>query len=120
MSPGGLIERRNANETMNAGFGGQQAVGVFTFNSERNALQSRFLTWLILEHFRFEAALLGPLEIHAQQHLGPVLRFGAACARMNRANSVAAIVVAAEQHFSLGLGEFVFELFNQRMELVDR
>src|SRR3954454_2908317 len=102
MTPGRLIKRRNANETVNAGFRGQQTIGVFTFNSERNALQSRFLAWLILEHFGFELALLGPLEIHAQQHLGPVLRLGAARAWMNRANSVAAIVVAGEQHFRFG------------------
>src|SRR6185369_11272554 len=98
MSPGRLIKRRDTDEAMDAGFSSQKAVGVFTFNSERNALQSRFLAWLILEHFGFEAALLGPLEIHAQQHLGPVLRFGAPGARMNGANSVAAIVIAGEQH----------------------
>src|ERR1044072_3664295 len=103
MSPRRLIEWRDADEPVNAGFGSQQAVRIFTFDSECNALQSSFLAWLILEHFGFEAALLGPLEIHAQQHLGPVLRLGAARARMNRANSVAAIVVAGEQHFRFGL-----------------
>src|ERR1044072_4627960 len=105
MPPRGLIERRDAHEAVNAGFGSQQAIRVFTFDSACNALQSRFLAWLILEHFGFEAALLGPLEIHAQQHLGPVLRLGASRARMNRANSVAAIVVAGEQHFRFGYAE---------------
>src|SRR3569832_1324362 len=109
MSSRGLIERRNADEAVNTRFRGQKAVSVFIFNSQRNALQSRFLAWLILEHFGFEAALLGPLEIHAQQHLGPVLRFGATGARMNRANSVAAIVVAGAQRFRFGLAQLVFE-----------
>src|SRR6185369_12938726 len=111
MSPRRLIERRNANEAVNACFRGEQAVGVFTFNSECNALQSCFLAWLILEHFGFEATLLGPLEIHAQQHLGPVLRFGATSARVNRANSIAAIVVAGEQHFRFGLAQLMLEPF---------
>src|SRR5215213_2624738 len=109
MSPRRLVKRRDADEAVYAGFGSQQAVGVFTFDSEYNALQSRFLSRLIFEHFSFEAALLGPLEIHAQQHLGPVLRLGAARARMNRANRVAAIVVAGEQHFRFGLAQIVFE-----------
>src|SRR5829696_6209368 len=109
MPPGRLIEWRDANQAMNAGLGREQAVGVFTFNSERNALQSRFLARLILEHFGFESALLGPLEIHAQQHLCPVLRFGATGARMDRANSVAAIVVAREQHIRFGLAQVAFE-----------
>src|ERR1044072_3742508 len=109
MPPRRLIEWRDADEAVNAGFGSQQAVGVFTFDSECNALQSCFLAWLILEHFSFEAALLAPLEIHAQQHLGPVLRLRAARARMNGANSVAPIVVAGEQHFRFGLAQVVFE-----------
>src|SRR5689334_14192859 len=108
MPPRSLIEWRDANEAVDTGFGRQQAVGIFTFNSERNALQSSFLAWLILEHFCFEVALLGPLQIHAQEHLGPVLRFGATGARMNRANRVAAIVVASEQHFRFGLAQIVF------------
>src|ERR1041384_6551404 len=88
MSSRCLIEGRDANEAVDAGFSSQKAVGVFTFHSERNALQSRFLAWLILEHFGLEAALFGPLEIHAEQHLGPVLRFGATRARMNRADAL--------------------------------
>ena len=42
--------------------------------------------------------LLGPLQIHAQQHLGPILRFGSARARMNRADGVELIVLARQQH----------------------
>src|SRR5215213_4543889 len=103
MSPRCLIKRRDADQAVYAGFGSQQPVCVFTFNSECNALQSCFLARLILEYLGFESPLLGPLEIHAQQHLSPVLRFGATRARMDRANSVAAIVVAGEQHFSFGL-----------------
>src|SRR6185312_14006555 len=98
MSPRGLIKWRYPDQPVYSGFGCQQPVGIFAFNSERNALQSSFLAWLILEHFSLEAALLGPFEIHAQQHLGPVLRLSAACARMNSANSVATIVIAGEQH----------------------
>jgi hypothetical protein len=99
--------------TVDSGFCGQQSVGIFAFDSECHTLQSGFLTWLILEHFRFEVALFGPLEIHAQQHLGPILRFGAARARMNGANRVATIVVAGEQHFGLGLAQIVLKAFNQ-------
>src|SRR5678816_4808411 len=119
MPPCRLIKWRDADESVDAGFSSQQAVGVFTFNSECNALQSRFLAWLILEHFRFEAALLGPLEIHTQQHLGPVLRFGATGAGMNRANRVAAIVVAGEQHLRLGLAQLMLKPLKQRLQLFD-
>src|SRR5690349_4068938 len=103
MSPCCLVKRRDTDEPVHTGFGGQQPVGVFAFNSERHVLQSGFLARLILEYFSLKAALLGPLQIHAQQHLGPILRFGAARTRMNRAYSITTIVVAGEQHFSLSL-----------------
>src|SRR5215217_3083331 len=80
MAPGCLIKRRDTHQPVHSGFGSQKPVGVFAFNSERYTLQSSFLAGLILEHFSFEATLLGPLQIHAQQHLGPILRLGAACA----------------------------------------
>src|SRR5688500_4994960 len=105
MSPCRLVKRRDADQTVYAGFSSQQPVGVFAFDSERHTFQSSFLAWLILEHFSLEATLLGPLEIHAQQHLGPVLRFGATRARMNRADGVATIVVAGQQHLSLSLAQ---------------
>src|SRR5215217_5065266 len=113
MAPGCLIKRRDTHQPVYSGFGRQKPVGVFAFNSERYTLQASFLAWLILEHFSFESALLGPLEIHAQQHLGPILRFRATRARMNRANSVTAIVVAGQEHFSLSLAQIVLKALDQ-------
>src|SRR5829696_4430234 len=120
MPPCCLIKRRDTHQPVNSGFGSQKPVGVFAFNSERYTLQSSFLARLILEHLSFESTLLGPLEIHAQQHLGPILRFGAARARMNGANSVTAIVVAGQKHFSFSKREVVFKALKQRMEFLER
>jgi hypothetical protein len=39
---------------------------------------------------------------------------------MNGANSVAAIVVASQQHFSFRLAQFVFESLKQRLQLFNR
>ena len=120
MTACGLVKGRDADEPVDSGFCGQQSVGVFAFDSECHTLQSGFLTWLILEHFSFESTLLGPLEIHAQEHLGPVLRFGTTRARVNGANSIAAIIFAAEQHFRLGLAQVVFEPREQRLQFLER
>src|SRR5215813_15247811 len=98
MTTSSLIEGRDSHQAMNARLGCEQPVGIFTFNSECNAFQSRFLSRLIVDNLRLEAALLGPLEIHAQEHLGPVLRFSAARSRMDRAYCIERVVIAGQQH----------------------
>ncbi len=50
-----------------------------------------------VEHRHLEALALRPADVHPQQHLGPVLRFGAAGAGMDGQHGVAA-VVGALQH----------------------
>jgi hypothetical protein len=44
----------------------------------RRTLDPCNLTRRNFEHLGLEAMALGPTQIHAQQHLGPVLRLGAA------------------------------------------
>src|SRR6185503_12705620 len=108
MPPGGLVKWRDPNQPVNSSFCCEQSVGVFAFDSECHTLQSGFLTWLILEHFGFETTLLGPLEIHAEQHLSPVLGFSSTRARVDRTNRVTTIVIAGEQHFCLSLAQVMF------------
>ena len=56
-----------------------------------------------------EAALLGPAQVRAEQHLGEVLRVGAARVGLDRDDRVARVVLAAEERvllepFQLGAG----------------
>jgi hypothetical protein len=115
-----LIKRRNPNEPVNSGFRRKQPVRILAFNSERHAFQPSFLAWLIFENFSFESSLFGPLQIHSQEHLSPILRLGTTRARVNRANRVAAIVFSRQQHFRFRLAQVVFELGQQRLEFLYR
>ena len=119
MSPGGLIERRDAHQTMHAGFGRQQSVRIFAFDFESHALDARLLGGLIVDNLRFETAPLRPLQIHAQEHLSPILRFGPASAWMNRANGVAQIVLACQKRFGLDLADFMIETTEHLAQLID-
>ena len=74
----------------------QQAVGVVARHRDRRALDPRLVAGLVVDDVALEAAALGPLEVHAQQHLGPVLRLGAARARVDGDDRVRAVVLAAE------------------------
>src|SRR4249920_2682021 len=55
----------------------------------------------MIDDFPLEPAALGPAQVHAQQHLGPVLRLGAPRARVNRDDGVLSIVLAAEHLLDL-------------------
>ena len=59
------------------------------------------LTLLHLVDLDVEALRLGPARVHAQQHLRPVLRVGAARAGVDLADRVALVVLAAEQRAQL-------------------
>ena len=50
-------------------------------------------------------AALGPAQVHAQQHVGPVLGVGAALARLDLADGVVLVVLAGEQAAQLELVE---------------
>ncbi len=106
---------------MDAGFGRQQPVGVVAGDGERGALEPGLVARLIVDHLALEAAALRPAQVHAQQHLGPVLRLGAAGARMNRDDGVLAIVLAAEHLLDLAGLHFLVERVERLRELgVDR
>src|SRR5262245_22526396 len=59
-----LIERRDAHQSVHAGFGGEQSICVFTLDFNGHAFDPSFFTGLIVDDFSFEAAPLSPLEIH--------------------------------------------------------
>ena len=82
---------------MNSDFTGQIPIGILAVDDERRGFNSRFFARLLVVHFRLEPLKLGPAQVHAQQDLRPVLRLGAARARMDRHDGVARIVVAGEQ-----------------------
>ena len=84
------VERRDPDEAVHAALGGEEPVGVLAAGDERGGLQAGLLPLGRLLHLGREAARLGPAQVHAQQHLGPVLRVGAAGAGAHGDDGVAA------------------------------
>ena len=99
--PRRLVERRDPHETMHADLGRQQTVRVVAGDRQRHALEPGFVAGLIVDHLALEAATLHPAQVHAEEHLGPVLRLGAARAGMDGDDGVLAIVLAAEHLLDL-------------------
>ena len=91
-----LVERRNPHQPMDAGLAAQQPESIIAGDGEGRRLDAGFFAVLIVVHLGLKALLFGPAQIHAQQHLGPVLRFRPASARMNRHDSVQRIGFARQ------------------------
>ena len=91
------VERADAHQPMHARFALQIAVSIAAVNAHHHALDARFFAFAAVKHFDFVAVLLRPAQIHALQHRRPVLRLGAARARVNGEDRVLVVVGAGEQ-----------------------
>jgi len=115
-----LIKRRNAHQPMHAGFGRQQTIRIFALDFKSHALDAGFLARLIIDNFGLESSALGPLDVHAQEHLSPILRFRSARPGMNGADRIAGIVFPGQKRLGLRLQDFVLESLEQRPYLSQR
>src|SRR5690242_16852020 len=78
MATRGLVEWRNADEAVHSGFSGKQPIGILAFHADRDGLEPSALARLRIDHRSMKTLALTPAQIHAQEHLRPVLRFRAA------------------------------------------
>ena len=92
---------------MYADFALEETKGILAVHRKRRRLQARFFARLIVIENRFETLALCPSQIHAQQHVSPILRLGAARAGVDRHDGVARIVFPREQRLGF---EFIEEI----------
>ena len=90
---------------MHAALAPEQAVRVPTLDRERRGADPGLRARRHFEDLRGEAASLRPSQVHAQQHVGPVLRVGAAGTGVHRADRVAVVVLTREQREQLEVAE---------------
>ena len=82
---------------MHAALGGQQPVGETPAHDEGRREQPGLLALGLFVQLDLEAAALGPALVHAQHHLGPVLRVGAPGPRVHLDHGVALVVLTREE-----------------------
>ena len=82
---------------------GERAVGERPLDREGGRLDAGLLRVLGVEDVEPEVVALGPAGVHAQQHLGPVLRVDPARTRVDLHQGVALVVVAGQQRADLEL-----------------
>jgi len=100
------VERGETHEAVHALLAAQPAVGVRSAQLDGGVLDARLVAQGAVDHVGLDAVTLRPAQVHALEHLGPVLRLGAAGAGEDLQDGVAVVV---------GTGEGVLEL--ERIEL---
>ena len=101
----GLIERRDAHKAVHAGFSRKQSVGVFSDELDRCGLDARFFAGSFVEDGGVDSFAFRPSQIHAQEHGGPVLGFGAPGAGLDGHDGVEVIGFAGEKRSGLELAD---------------
>src|SRR5581483_6428319 len=101
MPPVARVKRRLAYQPMHAGFGAQPAVGVFALHLDAGTLDSRDLTRIGVNDFAREAASRAPAQVHAQQHLRPVLSLGPAGTGLDVEEGAVRVHLLVEHAFEL-------------------
>ena len=98
------VKGRDAHQAVHAGLGLRPAVGIVARNREGDGFYARFFAVLVVEDLRCIADLLGPAQIHAHEHLGPVLGLGAARAGMDGDDGVGQILFSHKERRHFGRG----------------
>ena len=115
------VEGTDPHQAMDAGFSLQVAVSHRAANGHRGAVDAGFFVVLAVQQFDLVAAILGPLDVHPQQHLGPIVGVGAAVAGVDGEDGPFVVVRTAEQglgfqldHLPLQRSQFLLQLAFQR------
>ena len=111
------VERADAHEPVHAALGLGVAVGVFALEQQRRLRDARLVAGQHILHLDREAAALGPAVVHAEEHVGPVARFGAARARLDAEDGVVAVELAAQETLQLDPVEIRGERGDRLVEL---
>src|SRR6266446_9098837 len=91
------VERGDPHQAMHAVLRGKHAVRETPVNDERRAFDAGLVAFLPLDDVDLERVSLRPAQVHAEQHLGPVLRFRSTRAGVQRDDRIALVVFTGEQ-----------------------
>src|SRR5690242_10838211 len=90
---------------MDASLRAKPAVGAASLDLDRDALQPGLLALLLVDDLGREPMALGPSQVHAKQHLGPIRRLGAPRTGADRQDRRSLVMVATEQQGGALAGE---------------
>src|SRR5690606_20785291 len=114
------VEGGLAYQTVNAGLGAQPAEGILAVDVNGGALDAGNLAGGDFHHLDIESLVLAPAQVHAQQHLGPVLRLGAAGTGLDVDESAIGVHLAGEHAAEFQLLQLSAEAVKFAVDLVEQ
>ena len=122
-----LVERGQAHQAVVAALTLEVAVGVLAAQRDRHALVASLFALGEVQDLGLILVALAPAQVHAHEHLGPVLGVDAAQADRDRHDRVRAVVRAIQAQLELELvdlfGElvlFALRLLQDRLVIFER
>ena len=106
----GRVERTHPHETVRAGLDAERAERVGRVDLECRGLDARFLRVRRVHHGHRILVLLGPPQVHAQEHLREVGGIHSPGTRADRDDGRALVVLAVQERLHLELADDVLEL----------
>ena len=103
------IERRDTYQAVHTDLALQHAKGIFAIHFERNRFDSSAFPFQAIRHIHLHAISFSPAQVHAEQHLRPILAFRAARTGVHGNYGIARIVLTRKQHG-------VFQLAQRRLK----
>jgi hypothetical protein len=107
-------------QAVHPAFGLGIAIGVLALDQQSRRLDARLLAGMIVDQLDLHAVALGPARVHALQHLGPVLAFGAAGAGIDLDIGVVGVGLAGKKGGNLVLLRLVGKLGERGDRVVDQ
>ena len=101
MSSSRSVERRNSHKAMHAVFAFEISVSVRAFDKYRCAFESCLVAVKPIEELYGISVTFRPTGVHSVKHRSPILRFRAACSRMERKDSVISVVRSGKERFNI-------------------
>jgi hypothetical protein len=116
MTPAAGIIGRNAHQAVDAVLCFHVTVGIGALHRYGGSLDPGLLTILVVQYLGPETAPLSPAQIHAEQHLGPILGLRATCPGVDADDSVPCICLVTQKRLQFeGI-----QCFLNLLKLLDR
>ena len=114
-----VIGRGDANEAVDTVLAREHAVGVSPLDLDSRLVKADALAGNRVEHGDLPALVLGVVQIHLIEHLGPVPRLEPTRSRVDRQNRVARVEAPGEPRGDFKPVELLVELCEQRLRLIN-
>src|SRR5690606_13070868 len=114
------IERGFAHQAVHADLGAQPAEGVVPLDVDGGALDARHFAGGAFDQVGLEAFVVGPAQVHAQQHFRPILGLGAAGAGLDIQVGIVGVHLAGEHAAEFQLGKTGVEAAHFTANLLHR